>query len=415
MRVGTLLSLFWFFALGSLGVFFPFYSLYLRENAGLTGTEVGIVMAALPAVGVLAQPLWGRLADRTGSRIRVLTVLSAGAAAGYAALTLADGFAGLLVTTALTAVFASAVIPMAVSVSFALLGEEATARFGHVRVWGTIGYLVMVVTFPLVLESATSQASLQAAAGGVSQPGLVLMLPVTAALLAVAAVVATRFPGGGAVSVRAAHGDWRLILAHTPFVRLLVFMLTAYACLQGPMALFPIYVRSLGGSVAMVSSMWVVMLVLEIPLVLLAGAGFRRLGGRGLLAVGIAAGSLRWLVCGFSANLPLVYAIQLLHGVAVVGLILGAPLYVDAVVPENLRSTAQGMLSMMGVSLGGIISNVWSGVAVDAFGPAAPAAIGGVAALVLTLALPWIVPPARRVDVAEHPGGQHVTPEALSP
>ncbi len=386
----------WYFALGALGVFFPFYSLYLRENAGLSGTEVGLVMAAMPTAAILAQPLWGRIADRTGARTTVLTLVTLGAAAGYTALGFASGFNGLLVGSAMTSAFASAVIPITVSVSFALLGDNAAARFGRVRVWGTVGFLFTVVAFPLLLDLMTSPEARAAAPSGVSQPRLGLMLPATACCLVIAALISAKMPRGGSESVRAARGDWRQIMTHGPFVRLLLFMFGAYACIQGPMALFPIYVSSLGGSVEMVSGMWVVMLILEIPLVWMAGTGFKRLGGRGLLAVGLASGAIRWMVCGYGTNLQLIYAVQILHGVTVVGLIVGGPLYVDAVVPPELRSTAQGMLSMMGVSIGGIMSNLWSGIAVDAFGPAAPAAIGGTGALLLTLGLRWIVPRARR-------------------
>lgn len=396
MRVGAIISLHWYFALGALGVFFPFYSLYLRENAGLSGTEVGLVMAAMPAAAIIAQPLWGRIADRTGARTTILTLVSVGAAVGYTTLGFVSGFDALLVGSAMTSMFASAVIPITVSVSFALLGNNAAARFGRVRVWGTVGFLFTVVVFPLLLDLLTSPEARATAPPGVSQPRLGLMLPATAACLVVAALISAKMPRGGSESLRAARGDWRQIMTHGPFVRLLLFMFGAYACIQGPMALFPIYVRSLGGSVEMVSQMWVVMLILEIPLVWLAGTGFERLGGRGLLAVGLASGAIRWLVCGYGTNLQLIYAVQILHGVTVVGLIVGGPLYVDAVVPPELRSTAQGMLSMMGVSVGGIMSNLWSGMAVDAFGPAAPAAIGGTGALLLTLGLRWIVPRARR-------------------
>ncbi len=54
------ISLVWFFVLGGLGTFFPFYSLYLSKNLGLSGTEVGAVLAMLPLMGVMAQPLWGQ-------------------------------------------------------------------------------------------------------------------------------------------------------------------------------------------------------------------------------------------------------------------------------------------------------------------------------------------------------------------
>ena len=72
------LGLFWFFYFAGLGIFFPYYSLYLRENAGLTGTELGIVLAVVPLIGSTAQVVWGRLADRTGARTRVLAIVTLG-------------------------------------------------------------------------------------------------------------------------------------------------------------------------------------------------------------------------------------------------------------------------------------------------------------------------------------------------
>jgi len=42
--------------LRSLGIFYPYFALYLRENAGLTGTEVGLILAISPFIGMLTQP-----------------------------------------------------------------------------------------------------------------------------------------------------------------------------------------------------------------------------------------------------------------------------------------------------------------------------------------------------------------------
>ncbi len=93
------MSAFWFCSLGALGIFFPFFSLYLRENIGLAGWQVGALLAVPPLVAVAAQPAWGVLADRTGSRARVLGLLALGSAAGYASLALGSGFASLLVSS----------------------------------------------------------------------------------------------------------------------------------------------------------------------------------------------------------------------------------------------------------------------------------------------------------------------------
>ena len=134
MRLSVLLSVYWFFLMGALGIFFPYYSLYLSDTVGLSATRTGIVMGVLPLVGMLAQPLWGQLADRSGSRTRILFALSLGTTIGFAALMFAHSFAAILITTALMAVFFVSTVPMFVAVSMALLGTEASRRFGYFRV-----------------------------------------------------------------------------------------------------------------------------------------------------------------------------------------------------------------------------------------------------------------------------------------
>jgi PPP family 3-phenylpropionic acid transporter len=390
------ISLVWLFYLGGLGLFFPFYSLYLRENVGLSGTEVGSVLAVLPLVGVFAQPVWGQIADRTGSRARVLVVLGLGASTGYAGLLLGRGFGSMLLLTALLACFAAAFVPNAVAVTLAVTRDVSRHAFGLSRVWGTIGFLICVVSFPGLLDAFESRRGLVPVPGGPSQPGLFLMFPLTGSLALLAALVAMAIPRLGSVAERAAPGDWRELATHTPYLRLLGFSLLAYFLLQGPMALFPIYVRAHGGSIDSVSRMWVLMLTLEIPLVALSGASLERLGPRGLLAVGVAAGGVRWTLCGLAPGSAWVYPAQLLHGVTVAGLVIGAPLYVEAAVPGRLRSTGQGVLAMVGMGAGAILSNLAAGWLLEHRGAAAPYVAGGVGALALAALIPVILPTPHR-------------------
>ena len=390
------ISAVWFFCLGGFGLFFPFFSLYLRENAGLSGTEVGAVLAVLTAVGILAQPLWGGVADRTGSRARVLVVLALGASIGYSAVAFGEGFAALLLLTAALACFSTPLLPTSVAVTLALTRDRGPHAFGLVRVWGTVGFLLAVASFPAVLHGYQRRLGLAPAPGGPSEPGFELMLPLTGALVLMGGLAALAIRRGGALSLRAAPGDWRQLLRHLPYVRLLTFTFTAYFLLQGPMWFFPVYVRAHDGTLDAISQMWVLMLIPEIPLVALSGAGLRRLGARGLLALGVIAGGVRWTVCGFAPESNWILFAQLLHGVVVMGLVIGAPLYVDAAVPERLRSTGQGVLAMAGVSLGGISSNLATGWLLEHFGADAPYIAGGVGALALGILVPLWLPPACR-------------------
>jgi MFS family permease len=138
------------------------------------------------------------------------------------------------------------------------------------------------------------------------------------------------------------------------------------------MAMFSIFARAHGGSVDTISHLWVLMIALELPLIALSGASIERVGARGLLAIGLLAGGARWLVCGFAPDSRWMMPAQVLHGVVVAGLVIGAPLYVEAVVPEQLRATGQNLLAMVGVSAGGLLSNLGSGFLLDAWDPMRP-------------------------------------------
>jgi len=398
------MALVWFFGFGALGLYLPFFGLYLHENAGLGGTRVGVVLAVMPLVGLLVQPFWGQLADRTGGRAQVLVGVSVGAAAGYAALAVAQGFAGLVLATAFLAVFLGTFAPAAVAVTLALSRADDPHAFGLSRVWGTVGFLCFVAGFPWLLDAVQRARGLVPVPGGPSEPGLELAFALSSGLAFAAAIVALRLPRRGAVAARAAHGDWRRLLRSAPFLRVLAFSLAAYVCLQGPLTIFPLFVRERGGSLDAVSGMWVPMLLLEIPLVALSGASLERFGARGLIAIGVFCGGLRWLACGLATELAWLYPVQLLHAVTVAGFILGAPLYVEAVVPEQLRSTAQGVLTMVGSSLGGVTSNLAAGWLFEHVGTDAPYLVGGVGAIALGLLVPLLLPrPARPAPAAAAP------------
>jgi MFS family permease len=222
------------------------------------------------------------------------------------------------------------------------------------------------------------------------------MFPVIALLAGIAAALALLVPRGEGVTLRAPRGDWRRLMGHGPYVRLIVFALGAYLFLQGPIALFPIFVRARGGDMEAVSHMWILMLLLEIPLVAFSGMSLERLGARGLLALGVLAGGARWTLCFWADGLGVVYVSSLLHGVVVAGLLVGAELYVEQAVPERLRATGQAALAMFGVGLGGIASNVATGWLIDRSGNDAPYLVGGLGGLLLGALLPlWLPPPAR--------------------
>ncbi len=401
LRTRITIGLVWFFTMGGLGSFFPFFSMYLLENGQLSGSQIGMVLALLPTVGLASQPFWGQIADRSGARTRVLAILGVGASLGYLGLGQAETFADFLLGVGFLAFFAPAILPTCVAVTLAVVRDAGPHGFGLSRVWGTVGFFVLVVSFPYALDAWQALQGLVAAPGGPSEPGLELLFPITATSTAIGAALALALPSGGAVALRAERGAWRLLLHNTAFLRVVLFAFVGFLFLQGPMAMFSVFVRAEGGSLDSVSQMWILMLVLEVPLVAGLGVGLERIGPRGLLATGVFAGGIRWVVSGFSADLDLITGISILHGVMVAGLVMGGPMYVERVVPERLRNTAQGVFAMIGFSLGGILSNLCAGWLLEHYGAEMPYRVGGIGALVLCSLVLVILPRAIRREPSD--------------
>ena len=137
------IAVFWFLYMAGLGVIFPYLSLYFQENAGLSGSQLGLALAMHPLMGIIASPIWGQWADRTGHRRGALFILTIGSAIGYFLVPHAYSFPLLLLSLAFLSAFTAPAMSVASSLSFAVLGKSGAARFGHVRVWGTVGYLIL--------------------------------------------------------------------------------------------------------------------------------------------------------------------------------------------------------------------------------------------------------------------------------
>jgi len=383
-RRGLAHGVYWLLMMAPMGLMLPYFALYLREDAGLSGAQVGAVFAVIPLVAMGSQPLWGVVADRTGLRARILVVLCLGSGLGYLAVGAAGGFAALVAAAALLALFVRALIPIALSVSIPALADHAHA-FGFVRALGTIGFGAAMFGFPLLVERWPAPTPAR----------LGPLFPAAAVLAFAAALAALALPGRGALALRSAPGEWRSLARNGAFLRLLAVGVAAFLFQNGPLELFPVLVRARGGDLDTIRGLWLWMLVPEVVLVALLGATLARLSPRSLLALGLAAGGVRWLGTAALGSLAWLGPLQALHAVVVLGLMLGAPLYLDAAVPPQLRSTAQAGFAVVSVGLGGAASSLLSGWLLETGGPAAPCWAAGAGSLALALAVPRWLPRAR--------------------
>jgi len=359
---------YWFLMMAPLGLVLPYYALYLREHAGLTGAQIGAVFAVMPFVAMLAQPLWGVAADRTGMRARILVVLCFGAALGYLAIARADSFGALLAATALLALFARALLPLSLAVSIPALRDHAHA-FGIVRALGTVGFGAAMFGFPWLVAARRDARGVLSGDDATAPADLELLFPLAVVLALAAALAALAVPQRGVLTQRAARGEWRSLLRNQRFRRVLTLGIFAFLLQNGPLEFFPVLVDARGWLSA-------------------------RFSPRALLAIGLFAGGLRWLGSAAVPSLAWLAPLQALHAVVVLGLMLGAPLYLDAAVPPQLRSTAQAGFAVVSVGVGGTASSLLSGWLLEFGGPVAPYWVAGAGSLLLALGVSRWLPRA---------------------
>jgi MFS family permease len=77
---------------------------YLGTHYGASAFEVAVLFTLMPLVGIVGNPLWGRVSDRFGRRI-AMTCTLAGTALAFAAFAIADSLWALFLTRALQGVF----------------------------------------------------------------------------------------------------------------------------------------------------------------------------------------------------------------------------------------------------------------------------------------------------------------------
>jgi PPP family 3-phenylpropionic acid transporter len=141
---------FYFFYFAYLGAFAPFFSLYL-EAAGMSAVDIGLLMALPQLTRIVAPHLWGWLADRGSSRMSVVRWTGFVGLACFTGIFAGSGFALLFTVLFAMTFFWSAALPLVEATTLSHLGEE-TARYGRIRVWGSVGFIAAVVAVGYLLD-----------------------------------------------------------------------------------------------------------------------------------------------------------------------------------------------------------------------------------------------------------------------
>jgi MFS transporter, PPP family, 3-phenylpropionic acid transporter len=351
------------------GVLAPYLPLYLQHR-GLSGFEIGVVLAMMQGMRLVGPSLWGYLADRSSHRQAILHWTAVAACLAFAPLLAPGGFWYVFAVLLAFNLFLTAQMPLAEAITATRLRGDplAASRYGRLRAFGSVGFIVLVLACGPLFDWAGIQW----------QPVLAL------AMLAVSALAAWQVRDRHQpettpvrVSVRARLAEPRVRW----FFASAALMVFAHGALY---TYFSLYLAQLGYSKTAIGVFWVVGVLIEIAFFFSQGPIFKRFGAFNLLAAAFVLAALRFSLIAELADWWLVLLVaQLLHAASFAVHHSASILTVQQWFPGSAAARGQALYISFGYGVGGtagslVAAALWSGVGpAAAFWSSSVAAVAG--------------------------------------
>ena len=352
MNASRRMALQYVFLFGGTGVSLPFAGLWFRGQ-GLSGAEIGVLLAA-PMMGrLLTGPAIAVWADGFRYRRTALAILAALAAAAYGATGLVQGLWlwGPLWFVGATA--AAAMIPLTDAMTMRL-ARKGGFTFAVPRGFGSAAFVAGNILMGAVLTGAGVDA-------------VILWIVAASALAAISAtwwLPAEPVNDGPSVAgMERFRGLGRLVVDP-------VFMtaILAIGCIQATHAFYygfsAIAWKLQGIPESMTGLLWAFSVIVEIGVMWWLEPWRRRagIGAWVLLGVGAGAAMVRWTALALAPPLWMLWPLQGLHGLTFAATYLAGVEIADRLSPANSKTSAQTLNSMLS-------SGVLMGLATLAAGP----------------------------------------------
>ena len=335
---------FYFFYYAFIGMFSPYWSLYLR-SLGFDAVEIGMLMSVQPVMRMLAPNLWGWLADHTGKRRLVVQIAASLSALFYLGVFAAKGFWGMLIVLALMSFFWSASMPLVEATTLSYLGGRA-ARYGRIRSWGSIGFIFSVVGLGYAFDHVAIAWLLWA--GLVSELGMLFF--------------SLRLP---AVSIEAHHEDHQPIRNVVLQRRVLLFFGACFlmSVAHGPYyTFFSIYLVEHGYAKSSVGGLWALGVISEIAMFFVMPRLARNFGYQRILKASFALAVLRFMLIGWCVDSVLLLLIaQVLHAATFGSYHASSMGLVHELFKGRHQSRGQALFGSLSYGAGGMLGGIVSG------------------------------------------------------
>lgn len=364
------LSAYYFFYFGFIGTLAPYFTLYLK-SLSFSAWDIGVLNSLMQFMRIAAPNLWGWLAERAGAKTPIVRLAAMMSVAGFSVFFFTQTFPGVFFGMAMLAFFWSAAIPLVDTLTLSHLGAQAQ-RYGRVRLWGSIGFIVAVLGVGAALDAIPIKC----------------LLPIALATLIGIFLCALLIPEAPKVAHPADDLPMADILRR-PQVRALFTACFLMSAAHGALyVFFSLYLVDNGYSTTAVGWLWTLGVLAEIAVFLAMPRLLRRFTLRAILLASYACAVLRFLLIGWCVeSAALLVGAQLLHGATFGAHHAAAVAAVGRWFGNRHQSRGQAIYGSVSFGAGGMAGGLLSGFTWDFLGPAATFSISALFAMLGLVAL----------------------------
>ena len=340
----------YFFYFAFVGAFAPFFTLYLQD-IGQSAWEIAVLMSVPQVMRLLAPNLWGWLADHLGRRAGVVKLAALGSALSFCGFFFTHDFFPLVALMALVWFFWSAALPLVEAMTLDRLAGR-TERYGRVRLWGSVGFIVSVMGLGVLLDHLPIISVLWAC--------LLILVSVLASALS---LEETKVGAGGTahpVAERLRRPEVLALLAAC------FFMSVAH----GPLyVFFSIHLVEHGYDKTAVGLLWSLGVVAEILVFMTMPRLMQHFSLRSILLASFALAVVRFMLIGWAAEQAVLLLLaQVMHGATFGAFHAGAMAVLIRWFEPAQQARAQGVYGSISFGAGGMAGGLISGMAWDSLG-----------------------------------------------
>jgi PPP family 3-phenylpropionic acid transporter len=339
------LGAFYFAFFAYSAAYVAYFPLYLAGR-GLDAGQIAFVLALPQLARIVAPAAWGWLADRTGARGGIVVASCASMAACFALLPFVDP-SWIATLIALTGILSAGALPLVEAIALGIPGGPA--RYGPIRLWGSVGFIAVVLGGGIWLDFFH----------------VATLAPALVVLALAAMLVAAGLPGG----TRQA-GSASPAVTLTPAARAVLGGGFCMAAAHGALyAFLTLHLEQQGYSGTMIGALWTLGVVAEIAVFYYLPQLLRRYALSTLLLFSFACAVARFLGIAWCASvLALLVLAQLLHAATFGSFHAASIAAIHRVFPEAAHARGQALFSSAAYGAGGAFGALLAGRAWEAAG-----------------------------------------------